>query len=340
MLAIAERGKIRHSERGLPDSAPLMPLHPDTLRVPPGAPEPFRHHHPADTLGYNDKAEAQILLAELLVKLRALHDRLYAESRWSLLIILQAMDAAGKDGIVKHVLSGFNQQSCHVTAFRPPAGAELSHSFLWRCQLPLPARGEIGAYNRSYYEEVLVPRVHPEYLPPQRLPTACLAGDNTTPAALKKSAAEPRSPKSHPPAPPAAFWQARFADINAFERHLVRNGTRVLKFFLNLSREEQKRRFLARIADPVRNWKFQPNDARDRRNWRRYQQAYADVLSATSTAWAPWHIVPADFKYVARVAVAEILHHELRALNPQFPRLDQRGKAGLVRAKKALEREK
>jgi len=332
-----------------------MPFHPSQLRVNPGDPEPLRHHRTDATLGLGDRATALQKLADLLPQLRELHDRLYAQRTWSLLVILQAMDAAGKDGIVKHVLAGFNQQSCHVSAFGPPAGAELSHTFLWRCVAQLPARGQIGVFNRSYYEEVLVPRVHPDYIGPQRLPGACLAADPTRAANAKHLAAakpiadgpKPAAPNPKPKTrnakldfPSREFWQGRFDDINAFERHLVRNGTHVVKLFLNLSPEEQKKRFLVRINDPARNWKFSPNDARDRRNWQDYHQAYNEMLSATSTPWAPWHILPADHKYVARLAAGLTLQHELRALHPQFPRLDPAAKHDLSRAKALLEREK
>ena len=312
-----------------------MPFHPSKLRVPPGRSRPLRDHRPSQTLGFGDKDEATDSLDELRPQLRELHDRLYAERTWSLLIILQAMDAAGKDGIVKHVLSGFNQQSCHVTAFSAPSGPELTHDFLWRCILHLPARGEIGVFNRSYYEEVLVPRIHPEFLVPQRIPAPCLANDLS---ADLKSANRKRKTVNRklPSRPSKIFWQNRFDDINALERHLTRSGTRVIKLFLHLSREEQKRRFLQRIDDHTRNWKFSPNDVRDRRDWDKYNDAYNTLISATSTPWAPWHILPADYKYVARLAAAHILHHELRALNPQYPKLDPSNRKSLAKARKML----
>ncbi len=327
-----------------------MPFHPSQLRVNPGDPDPLRHHRTDATLGFGSRDTAQETLAELLPQLRELHDRLFAQRTWSLLVILQAMDAAGKDGIVKHVLAGFNQQSCHVTAFGPPAGAELSHTFLWRCVAALPARGQIGVFNRSYYEEVLVPRVHPEFLGPQRLPGSCETADPTSGGKARTHAAHAPSQRApslaHSPRkvnldfPSRAFWQGRFDDINAFERHLVRNGVHVVKLYLNLSLTEQKKRFLLRINDPARNWKFSPNDVRDRHNWADYHQAYSEMLSATSTPWAPWHILPADHKYVARLSSALILQHELRALHPQFPRLDPAAKMDLAKAKKLLEKEK
>ena len=191
-----------------------MPFHPSKLRVPFGARDPLAHHHPGDTLGFGDKDDAIEALEDLRPQLRLLHDRLYAERTWSLLVILQATDAAGKDGIIKHVLSGFNQQSCHVTAFSAPAGPELTHDFLWRCIIHLPARGEIGVFNRSYYEETLVPRIHPEFLLPQRLPAPCLFSDITA-ESPKASRSPRRASRAKLPHPDPSFWQARFDDINA-----------------------------------------------------------------------------------------------------------------------------
>jgi PPK2 family polyphosphate:nucleotide phosphotransferase len=325
-----------------------MSFDPADLRVAPGALEPLRHFHPDAGLGFGGKGDAVEALADLLPELRSLHDRLNAQRTWSFLIILQAMDAAGKDGLVKHVFTGFNQQSCHVTSFSAPVGAELTHTFLWRCVAALPPRGHIGVFNRSYYEEVLVPRVRTEYLAYQRLPPPCLRGDITELDAgtEKKNRAfdefsaklEARNSKA-PALPPPAFWHARLDDINAFERHLARNGTRVVKFFLHLSREEQKKRFLTRIEDTARNWKFTPSDVRDRRYWDNYHHAYSEILTTTSAPWAPWYVIPADHKYVARLAVAKILARELRELHPHYPRLDQAGRKALVKAKKELEKE-
>jgi len=312
------------------------------LRVAPRAHEPLRKHRPDAGLGFGSKDDAVEALAEMLPELRSLHDRLNAQRTWSFLIILQAMDAAGKDGIVKHVLTGFNQQSCHVTSFSAPVGDELSHSYLWRCMCALPSRGHIGVFNRSYYEEVLVPRVRTEYIGYQRLPAACLHGDitETKHGTFDEFEAKLAPHGSRAPAnPPPAFWRARLDDINAFERHLARNGTRVVKFFLHLSRQEQKRRFMARIEDTARNWKFSPSDVRDRRYWEQYHHAYSEIFSETSTPWAPWYIIPADYKYVARLAVAKILVHELAALHPHYPKLDKNGKKALAKAKKELEKE-
>jgi PPK2 family polyphosphate:nucleotide phosphotransferase len=324
-----------------------MPFDSAKLRVAPGEHDPLSRHRADSKLGFGDKDDAVNELAATLPELRELHDRLNAQRTWALLIILQAMDAAGKDGIVKHVLTGFNQQSCHVTSFSAPAGDEVAHSFLWRTTTPLPPRGHIGVFNRSYYEEVLVPRVHPEYLAYQRLPPECVRHDVTDPAAGRKSSSKSNSRalstrKLSPTAlshPPPAFWQHRLDDMNAFERHLVRNGTRVVKFFLHISRDEQKRRFLARIDDPSRNWKFSPSDVRDRGFWAQYHHAYSEVLTQTSTPWAPWYVIPADHKYVARLAVAKILRQELRELNPQYPKLDTAGRQALHKAEKALRKE-
>jgi PPK2 family polyphosphate:nucleotide phosphotransferase len=327
-----------------------MPFDPADLRVAPGAHDPLRHHRPDTGLGFGGKDDAVEALADLLPELRSLHDRLNAQRTWSFLIILQAMDAAGKDGIVKHVLTGFNQQSCHVTSFSAPVGAELAHTFLWRCVAALPARGHIGVFNRSYYEEVLVPRVRTEYLAYQDLPPPCLRGDITdlgqggkrmeTEDSFAEFEAKLEARNSKPPSlPPPAFWQARLDDINTFERHLARNGTRVVKFFLHLSQEEQKKRFLTRIEDTARNWKFTPSDVRDRRYWDNYHHAYSEILTTTSTPWAPWYVIPADHKYVARLAVAKILARELSKLHPQYPRLDKAGRKALVKAKKELEKE-
>jgi len=324
-----------------------MSFDPADLLVLPGAHEPLRHHRPDANLGFGDKDDAVQTLGKVMPELRSLHDRLNAERTWSFLIILQAMDAAGKDGIVKHVLTGFNQQSCHVTSFSAPVGNEVSHSFLWRCTMPLPARGHIGVFNRSYYEEVLVPRVRMEYIAYQRLPAPCVTGDITDgkhydsgkmkgfKAFNKQLSAQAQAPST----PPADFWQARLDDINGFERHLARSGTRVVKFFLHLSREEQKRRFMARIEDSARNWKFSPADVRDRRYWQQYHHAYSEILSTTTKPWAPWYVIPADYKYVARLAVAKVLVHELSLLHPKYPHLDKHGRKELAKAKKILEKE-
>jgi PPK2 family polyphosphate:nucleotide phosphotransferase len=248
---------------------------------------------PADTAGL-DKAMAKERREADLERLAELQERLYAESGRALLVILQAMDAAGKDGTIRHVMRGVDPQGVQVTAFKQPTHLELAHDFLWRAQLPLPARGHIGVYNRSHYEEVLVVRVHPELLAAQ--------------ACDPQLAQDP------------SFWEQRYEDIATWERHLTRNGTRVVKFFLHVSRAEQRRRFLARAEEPEKLWKFSAGDVRERRFWDAYQQAYEAALRATSTAAAPWYVIPADHKWFLRTAVADIIVHHLEDLDPQYPR--------------------
>jgi len=256
------------------------------------------------------KEEAGQLLREGVVHLSEYQDKLYAQDSCSLLIIFQAMDAAGKDGTIKHVMSGINPQGCSVHAFKGPSTEELDHDYLWRAHVRLPERGKIGIFNRSYYEEALVVRVHPEFLAAQRLP---------------------KTGKD--------IWQRRFREINDFERTLTDNGTRVLKFYLNVSKEEQKRRFLERIEEPEKNWKFSARDVEERAYWKQYRQAYEDVFSNTSTEWAPWYIIPSDNKWFTRVAVASIVYHTLREMNPTYPKLSPAALAGLGEAKKKLESE-
>jgi len=224
-------------------------------------------------------------------------------------MILQAMDAAGKDGTIKHVMSGVNPQGCQVFSFKIPSAEELDHNFLWRYMRCLPERGRIGIFNRSYYEDVLVVKVHPELLANGRLP-----------------------PVKHN----SAFWKARYQDINAFERHLVRNGAVILKFFLHLSKEEQKQRFLARLEHPDKNWKFSTADLVERGFWDQYQSVYEEALGATSTAWAPWHIIPADHKWMTRTLVADILTEAIRSLDLAFPEPSPEELAALQEAKEKL----
>ncbi len=241
-----------------------------------------------------DKVTSEARRAEDLAKLDVLQERLYAEGSRALLVVFQAMDAAGKDGTIEHVMSGLNPQGVRVTSFKQPSKAELAHDWLWRCQLALPARGEIGIFNRSHYEEVVAVRVHPEYL----------AGQALDPARADDG-----------------FWDERFEDIVAWERHLHRNGTRVVKFFLHVSREEQRQRFLDRAAEPEKQWKFSAGDVAERAHWDDYQRAFEAALRATSTKEAPWYVVPADRKWFMRTAVAAILVHHLEAMEPSFPRL-------------------
>ena len=243
---------------------------------------------------YRSKADYEARLAAQVRELRRLQDMQYAQDRYAVLVIFQAMDAAGKDGAIKHVMSGVNPQGCQVTSFRHPSATELDHDFLWRAAQHLPERGRIGIFNRSYYEEVLIVRVHPEILRGEQLPDEVLADGD--------------------------LWQRRYKSIRHFERHLRANGTRIVKFFLHLSKEEQRKRFLARIDEPDKNWKLGPADVAERRYWKRYMKAYEACLAATSTRHAPWYIVPADDKENARLIVAEILLELFREMKPRYPR--------------------
>ena len=259
-----------------------------------------------------DKSDAKAMLAEGLEQLVELQERLYADDRWSVLIVLQAMDAAGKDSVIKHVMSGLNPQGVEVHSFKQPSAEELNHNFLWRAAQRLPERGRIGIFNRSYYEEVLVVRVHPELLERQRLPNS-LAGKD--------------------------IWQQRFEDICGFERHLVRNGTRILKFFLHVSKEEQRKRFLDRIDEPAKRWKFSMGDVAERKLWDKYQHAYEDLIRQTSRPEAPWFVVPADHKWFTRMVVAGALVQELQALGLDFPKIEGKALKELQEAAKALKEE-
>ena len=244
---------------------------------------------------YRSKEEYQGLLAEQVAELSKLQRLLYASDQYALLLIFQAMDAAGKDGAIAHVMSGVNPQGCQVFSFKHPSAEELEHDFLWRTTRSLPERGRIGIFNRSYYEEVLIARVHPEILRAERLPETELAGGH--------------------------IWRKRYESIQGLERHLHRNGTRIVKFFLHLSKEEQRQRFLKRIDDPDRRWKFSRADLEERKYWRRYMKAYEDCLGATSTADSPWYVVPADDKKNARLIVSRIIVETLAALKMKYPKL-------------------
>jgi len=271
-------------------------------------------HDPADCFGLSiDKGDAKLLLSEGIERLADLQQRLYASDRWSVLIVLQAMDAAGKDSLIKHVMSGLNPQGVEVTSFKPPSAEELDHTFLWRVSNRLPERGRIGIFNRSHYEEVLVVRVHPELLERQRLP----------PQIDRKT-----------------IWRDRFDDIRAFERHLARNGTLILKFFLNVSRAEQRRRFLERIDDPTKHWKFSTGDVTERERWPRYMAAYEEMIRETSTLEAPWFVVPADNKWFTRMAVAGALVHALDQLKLEYPKVEGETLKELQAARKMLQAER
>ena len=259
-----------------------------------------------------DKSEAKAMLAEGIEQLTDLQERLYACDRWSVLIVLQAMDAAGKDSVIKHVMSGLNPQGVEVHSFKQPSAEELDHNFLWRAARRLPERGRIGIFNRSYYEEVLVVRVHPELLERQQLPGS-LEGK--------------------------VIWQQRFDDICAFERHLTRNGTRILKFFLHVSKEEQRRRFLERIDEPAKRWKFSMGDVAERKLWDKYMAAYEDMIRQTSRPETPWFVVPADHKWFTRMVVAGALVQELQALGLDFPKIEGKALKELQDVGKALKKE-
>lgn len=266
----------------------------------------------AETLGLESKQQAQKTLERGILRLADLQEKLYAQDRWAILLILQAMDAAGKDGTIKHVMSGVNPQGCRVTSFKAPSTEELQHDFLWRTSRSLPERGEIGIFNRSYYEEVLVVRVHPELLAREKMPAPLVLD---------------------------SIWQKRFEDINAFERHLTGNGIAVLKIFLHLSKKEQKKRFFERLDDPKKNWKFSASDALERQHWAKYMQAYEDMIRNTSSKQAPWHVIPADHKWFARLAVSEALIDALESLDLAFPAVDADKKKELKTARAALEHE-
>ncbi|MFZ4778459.1 MAG: polyphosphate kinase 2 family protein [Terrimicrobiaceae bacterium] len=256
-----------------------------------------------------DKTRAKEALQAGVEALTGLQDRLYAQDRWSVLLVFQAMDAAGKDGTIKHVMSGINPQGCQVVSFKAPTSEDLDHDFLWRCQKQLPERGRIGIFNRSYYEETLVVRVHPEFLAGQKLPEKCVTKN---------------------------IWDERFQDIRAFERYLKRNGTLVLKFFLHVSKKEQQRRFLERIELPEKNWKFSSADMKERGFWNEYQTAYEETIRETATKDAPWHVVPADNKWFTRLVVAATVIDALASLDLQYPKVNDAKLADLAAAKKAL----
>jgi PPK2 family polyphosphate:nucleotide phosphotransferase len=260
-------------------------------------PDRFRlaDHDPAECCGLSTHIEdAQSILADSVAKLADMQQRLFADGRWAVLIVFQGMDAAGKDSVVKHVMSGINPQGCEVHAFKAPSSEEREHDFLWRTARDVPARGRIGIFNRSHYEEVLVVRVHPELLEKQKLPPQ-LAGRD--------------------------IWKHRFKDIRAFEHRLVRNGTLVLKFHLRLSKEEQRKRFLARLQEPFKRWKFSANDLAERGHWDDYMAAYEDLIRETSTDYAPWYVVPADHKHVTWLVVSAAIIQTLQTLQLDYPKV-------------------
>jgi PPK2 family polyphosphate:nucleotide phosphotransferase len=266
---------------------------------------------PSDTGDFTpaDKPRARQALAEGVLALAVMQERLYAQDRWSLLLIFQAMDAAGKDSAIKHVMSGVNPQGCQVASFKAPSSEELDHDYLWRCQRQLPERGRIGIFNRSHYEEVLVVRVHPELLSTQKIPAELVS---------------------------KRIWGERYEDIRAFERYLARNGYVIRKFFLHVSRKEQKKRFLERLERPEKNWKFSVGDVEERTRWKDYMKAYEDTIRETAVKHAPWYVVPADHKWFTRVVVASAVIDALASLDLDFPRLSDARRAELARARRAL----
>ncbi len=280
-------------------------------RVEPGKKFLLSQCDPADTAGLSmEGKEAKALLRRGVDLLADLQGKLYAQDRWGVLLVFQAMDAAGKDGTIKHVMSGVNPQGVQVYSFKSPSSEELDHDFLWRTMKSVPERGRIGIFNRSYYEEVLVVRVHPEFLEAQKLP----------PSLVTKK-----------------IFKERYEDINAFERYLSRNGYVILKFFLNVSKKEQKKRFLERLDMPDKNWKFSINDAKERGFWDDYMTAYEDMIRATSTEWAPWHVIPADNKWFTRLAVAATVIRALEKLDLAYPKVDKAKRRELAEVRKALD---
>jgi PPK2 family polyphosphate:nucleotide phosphotransferase len=270
----------------------------------------FKLGDPRDTGGLDiDKKEAEALLAAAVKRLGELQERLYAQGRWAILAILQGLDTAGKDGIIEHVLSAINPQGCEVHSFKQPSALELAHDFLWRTTLALPSRGIVGVFNRSYYEETVVVRVHSEFLDKQNLPQTLVTGD---------------------------IWKQRYEDINNFELHLARNGTVPVKFFLHISKEEQLQRLLARIADPDKRWKFALHDVDERKLWDKFITAYEDTIRHTATKHAPWYVIPADRKWFARLIAAAVLVERMEALDPQYPKLDEAQLSDLKKAEATL----
>ena len=281
------------------------------LRVKPGSKVSLpRDFDPSFKAGVSKKKEGVALLREGVRLLTEYQARLAAQDTWGVLVVLQALDAAGKDGTIRHMMSGVNPQGVSVHSFKVPSPEELDHDYLWRYAQRLPARGQIGIFNRSHYEEVLVVRVHAENLERQRLPRAAKRGD---------------------------VWRRRYREINDWERYLTDNGLRVVKLFLNLSREEQRVRFLRRIDLPDHNWKFSEADVRERARWDDYQAAFSDALSHTSTEWAPWYVIPADRKWFARVSAAAVLVHALMEIDPHFPHVGDERRAELAQIKQQLE---
>jgi PPK2 family polyphosphate:nucleotide phosphotransferase len=286
----------------------------ERLMVAPGSRVSLKEFDPEWTGSVSDPETSARLLAEGISELSVLQNKLFAQNQHAVLVIIQAMDAGGKDSIIRHVMSGLNPQGCQVFSFKAPSAEERDHTYLWRAVKALPERGRIGIHNRSHYEEVLIARVHPRILQAQQLPDSVKKDKN--------------------------IWKRRFHEINDFERHLVHNGTRVVKFFLHVSKAEQKRRFLERIDDPSKNWKFSTIDVEERGCWKDYMHAYEDALSETSTKWAPWYVVPADHKWFTRLAVAGILCRELESLDLDYPKITPAQRKELAAARHMLMNER
>ena len=281
----------------------------DKFRVSHGSSFRLKDYDPADTHGLHSKEKANELLQQSVLVLQELQEKLYAQDQWAVLLIFQAMDAAGKDSLIKHVMSGVNPEGCDVASFKQPSAEELDHDFLWRTTRRLPERGKIGIFNRSYYEEVLVVRVHQEFLAKQHLP----------PEVVTKK-----------------IWKERFEDICNLEKYLTRNGVVIRKFFLHVSKEEQKRRFLERLDEPEKNWKFSEADVHERQYWDDYMNAYEEMIQHTSTPDAPWYVVPADHKWLTHIAVSSAIIQTLEEMDLQFPKVDKVRRKQLDSARQAL----
>jgi PPK2 family polyphosphate:nucleotide phosphotransferase len=282
----------------------------DRFRVRPDKKFRLEDHDPGLTGRFESKEDGKRHLEKGLEKLRDLQEKLYAQDQWAVLLIFQAMDAAGKDSVIEHVMSGVNPQGCQVYSFKQPSSEELDHDFLWRTTRCLPERGRIGVFNRSYYEEVLVVRVHPQILAKQKLPPALVTD---------------------------RIWKERYEDIGAFERYLSRNGTVIRKFFLNVSKDEQRRRFLARLDEPEKNWKFAAADVQEREHWDEYMKGYEKMIEATTSEEAPWLVIPADHKWFTRLAVADVIVETLEGLGLHFPEVSEAQRQELQRARALLE---
>ena len=285
----------------------------EPFRITDGKKFRLKDHDPDFTGKLKSKEDAQKMLQQSVELLSELQEKLYAQDRWAVLLIFQGMDAAGKDSLIKHVMSGVNPQGCEVWSFKAPSNEELDHDYLWRCHKVIPPRGKIGIFNRSYYEELLVVRVHSEVLHNEKLPSEAFTKN---------------------------IWEERYEDINAFERYLTRNGVLVMKFFLHLSKKEQKKRFLERLEDSKKNWKFSMDDVKERAFWKDYQNAYEQAVQNTATKYAPWHVVPADNKWFARAVVASAVIAELNDLNLTFPDVKKSVRRELEKIRKSLEHEK